>query len=203
MRFYRSLDHVLGTRLKVAILRTLTADSLELNGRQIALAVGASPKPLNQALAQLTSEGVLVQRNVGRTHLFRMNLESPLVTDFVVPLFRREATLLQDALREALAGVPGLCSAILYGSLARGEEGSFSDVDLLVVAVDEASAQAVLEARAISFLDRYGNVLSFTVLSQAEFRNRYLERDEFVHEVARTGRVVAGQLPLETVYGSA
>jgi hypothetical protein len=46
-------------------------------------------------------------------------------------------------------------------------------------------------------------VLSFTVLSRAEFRNRYLERDEFVHEVARTGRVVAGQLSLELVYGSA
>jgi len=189
--------------LKVAILRCLASDNLELNGRQIALAVGASPKPLNQALTQLTREGVLVQRNVGRTHLFRINLESPLAKDLIAPLFQQEATLLEDALQEALADVPGLRSAILYGSVVRGEEGSFSDVDLLVVAEDEAGAQAVLEARAVSFLKSYGNVLSFTVLSRAEFCRRYLERDEFIHEVIRTGRVVAGQLPLELVYGSA
>ncbi len=203
MRFNKPLDHILGTKLKVAVLRYLAADGLELNGRQIALAIGASPKPLNQTLAQLTREGVLLQRNVGRTHLFRLNAQNPLVQDLIIPLFRQEARLLGEALQEAVRDVPGLLSAILYGSAARQEEDTFSDIDLLVIAEDKGEAQAVLEERAVSFLQRYGNLLSFIVLSPAEFRQRYLAQDDFIREVTSTGRVIAGQLILELVYGPA
>jgi len=203
MRFHKPLDHILGTRLKVAVLRCLAVDGLELNGRQIALSIGASPKPVNQALVQLTREGVLLQRNVGRTHLFRLNSENPLAKDLIMPLFRREADLLNEALREAVRDIPGFLSAILYGSVARQKEEAFSDIDLLVVVENVTEAQAALEERAVSFLQRYGNILSFTVLSLTEFRRRYLEQDSFIHEVVSSGHVITGRLILELVYGPA
>ncbi len=203
MRFHRPLDRVLGTRLKTAVLRYLIQSDLELSGRQIALAVGASPKPVNQALAELAAEGVLLQRNVGRVHLFRINRASPLVENLLVRLFQGESTLLQDALREALAGMPGLLSASIYGSTARQTEEPFSDVDLLVVAQDRAAAEALLEERALAFIKRYGNPLSYTVLGLDEFRRRYRERDEFLREAIDRGRVVAGKSALELAYGTA
>ena len=203
MRFYRPLDHVLGTKSKVAVLRHLVQNDLEQSGREIARAVGLSPKPLNQVLAQLADEGVLLRRNIGRVHLFRLNRNNRLVAELVVPLFESEKEMLNQALTEALEGVPGILSAILYGSVSRREEKPYSDVDLLVVTEDGTkAAEEILEDRAMGFMRRYSNFLSFIVMPLAEFRQEYQERDDFLHEVLRTGRVVLGQLPLELVYGS-
>ena len=203
MRFYRPLDHVLGTKSRIAVLRHLVRDNREQSGREIARAVGLSPKPLNQVLAQLADEKVLLRRNVGRVYLFQLNRDNLLVADLVVPLFEGEEKLLDRALADVFNGVPDILSAILYGSVSRGEEKPSSDVDLLVVTENGSDAvEDILLDRAMTFMRQYGNLLSFVVMSLAEFRQEYQARDDFLHEVLRTGRVVLGQLPLELVYDS-
>lgn len=203
MRFHRPLDRILGTRLKTAVLRYLIRSNLELSGRQIARAVGASPKPLNRALAQLVGEGVVLQRSVGRVHLYRVNHDNPLVSNLLVRLFQQEANLLQDALRTTLGDIPGLLSASVYGSVAWQMEEPYSDVDLLVVARDKAAAEALLEERAVAFVKRYGNPLSYTVLGLEEFRERYRSHDEFLREAMDRGQVVLGKSALELTYDAA
>ncbi len=203
MRFYRPLDYVLGTKSRIAVLRHLARDSREQSGREIARAVGLSPKPLNQVLTQLADEGVLLRRNVGRVYLFQLNRDNLLVADLIIPLFEGEGNLLNRALAGVFDGVPNILSAILYGSVSRGEEKPSSDVDLLVVTENGSDAvEDILLDRAMTFMRQYSNFLSFIVMSLAEFRQEYQERDDFLHEVLRTGRVVLGQLPLELVYGS-
>ncbi len=165
--------------------------------------MGASPKPLNRALAQLVAEGVLLQRNVGRMYLFRINRESPLVRRLLVPLYHQEARLLQDALSEALNGVPGLLFASVYGSTAHQREDPHSDVDILVVVEDKSAAESALEERALAFVKSYGNMLSYTVLDLKEFRARYLCHDEFLREAVDKGRLVVGRSALELTYGAA
>ncbi|HID64673.1 MAG TPA: winged helix-turn-helix transcriptional regulator [Anaerolineae bacterium] len=202
MRFTHPLEHVLGSKTKVAILRYLSLTGLELNGRQIARAINISPPTVNRALAELVKEGVLTQRNVGRTYLYRLNDDNRLAAELVIPLFQKERDLLKRALSEVLDDVPSILSAILYGSLVRGEEEPFSDVDLLIVADDGVRARDVLEERAVNFLERYGNVLSLYILSLDEFRSLYQQRDELLREILAEGRVVAGQSPLELVHGA-
>jgi len=202
MRFHRPLDHVLGTKSKVAVLRHLVQNDLEQSGREIARAIGLSPKPLNEVLAQLTDEGLLLQRNIGRVYLFRLNRNNRLVAELVVPLFEGEKELLNRALTEVFENVPDILSVILYGSVSRGEEGPFSDIDLLVVTDDGAQAEEILEERAVAFLRRYGNLLSFIVMSSDEFRQDYREGDDFLREVLSTGRVITGRSPWDVLHGT-
>lgn len=201
MRFTHFLEHVLGNKTKVAILRYLSLTGLELNGRQIARAIDISPPTVNRALAELGKEGVLIQRNVGRAYLYRLNGDNWLAEELLIPLFQKERELLERALSEVLDDVPSILSAILYGSLARGEEEPFSDVDLLIVTDNGVKARDVLEERAINFLERYGNVLSLYILDLDEFRNLYQQRDELLREILAEGRVIAGQSPLELIHG--
>jgi predicted nucleotidyltransferase len=185
------------------VLRHLVRDNREQSGREIARAVGLSPKPLNQVLAQLADEKVLLRRNVGRVYLFQLHRDNLLVADLVVPLFEGEEKLLDRALADVLDGVPNILSAVLYGSVSRGEEKPSSDLDLLVVTENGTeTVKDILLDRTIMFMGRYGNFLSFIVMSSDEFRSDYQEGDDFLREVLRTGRVVLGQLPLELVYGS-
>jgi len=155
-------------------------NGLELNGRQIARALGLSPKPLNRTLADLTAEGLLIQRNVGSAYLFRANLDNPLVSDILVPLFQKERNLLRDALDEVLDGLKErIFTAILYGSVSRGEDRPSSDVDLMIVTDQVEEVEEVLEEQAVTFLERYGNILSAQVISPDELRRRYWDGDDF------------------------
>lgn len=204
MRFTHPLEYILGHKVKIAILRYLSLTGLELSGRQIARATTISPPTVNRALAELVQEGVLTQRNVGRTYLYRLNGDNRLATDLVIPLFQKEKELLKRVLCQVLEGVPSILSAILYGSLARGEEEPFSDIDLLIVTEnnDGIGVQDVLEERAVDFLKQYGNVLSLHILSLDEFRSLYHQRDEVLRAILAEGRVVVGQSPLELIHGA-
>lgn len=202
MRFTQPLDHVLRTQSRISVLRYLILNDVELNGRQIARAIGASPKPLNQVLAQLVEEGVLIRRNIGRVNLFRVNRSHPLVAEMLAPLFQAERTLLQRALIEILQGVDGIVSVVVYGSVGRQTEQPHSDIDVLVIAEDETTARAALEERAVSFLERYNNVLSPYVIGRDEFRQRYQAGDAFLREVLADGLLVTGCSPWELLHGA-
>ncbi len=202
MRFNHPLDRLLTTRSRVAVLRYLVLTGVELSGRQIARALGVSPKPLNEVLTGLADEGVLVRRTVGKTHLFRINRDNILVSELLLPLFEREHKMLSVALEEVFTGLEGrVRSAVLYGSVGRGEEGPDSDLDLLIV-TEDAAVPKILEDRAVDFLKRYGNILSPLVITLNELRHRYLEGDEFLREALAQGQVVFGESPLELLRGT-
>jgi predicted nucleotidyltransferase len=70
------------------------------------------------------------------------------------------------ALRQALRTEPNVRLAVLFGSLARGEESEFSDVDLLVALRDEtAGAVAGLSAR---LGERIGRDVQLVLLEEVE-----------------------------------
>ena len=203
MRFTRPFDRVLGTKSRVSVLRYLSLNDLELSGRQIARAVGLSPKPLNRVLAELVTEGVLTQRHVGNTYLFRLNRENPRVSDLLIPLFGNERDRLKTALGDVFDGLDGVVlSAVVYGSVSRQQEGPDSDVDVLVVTGNVKRVNEALDEAAVAFLRRYGNVLSCLVMTPDELRQRYIEEDGVVREALVEGQVVAGGSPWELLHNA-
>lgn len=97
MKYSRPLDDLLGQQSKVKILRHLANTRLEMSGRQIAADIGMSPWACHRALRDLSDQGALVMRNVGRTYLFRLNEESYVVEELLLPLFQKEKQLLEEA----------------------------------------------------------------------------------------------------------
>src|SRR5262245_3669098 len=83
-------------------------------------------------------------------------------------------------LREALRTEPGVASAVLFGSRARGDEREDSDVDLLVRFRDQADAHQ-LEAR---LSKRLGFVVQIVDSKDAKSAPRLLA------EIIREGRVI-------------
>lgn len=82
------------------------------------------------ALAALVQEQLVSSRNVGRTKLYWVDVNDPLIKTLKVAQAIRRV-------RAALTPVEELVDlAVLYGSASRGENRSDSDVDLLVVADD-------------------------------------------------------------------
>lgn len=132
MDFRRPLTLITPT-LDGDVLVALAAADAEFTGRELARrARHGSTEGIRRAADRLVGEGIVARRSVGGAHLYRLNREH-----VAAPWIEGMATLpeqLIDRLRSMIAGwdePAGL--AFLFGSVARDEASSFSDLDLLVV----------------------------------------------------------------------
>jgi len=196
MKYSQPLDDLLGQKSKVRILRYLANSGLELNGRQIAYEIGMSPWVCHQALGELQDQGILVMRNVGNTHLYRINREHYLVRELLLPLFQKEQRLLDTVIAAITDGLPAsVVSLILYGSVARSEEEPFSDIDILAVTATEEDVPLVEQfflQKNEAIVPCFGNTLSALVMSSAELSSRLDAGEPLITEILQTGRVIYG-----------
>ena len=148
---------------------------------ELARYLNTQPSSLQRELESLVVAGLLLRRQDGRRTYFKANSDSPLFPDLRGLLDKTSG--LVPALKTALTRFDNRIElAFLYGSVARGEEHSASDVDLMVVGalkqIDLLPALRKLEARS----RREVNV---TLFSPEEFRRKLAGEDHFLHSVLR------------------
>jgi len=148
---------------------------------ELARHLETSPSSLQRELESLVSVGLLLRRQDGRRTYFKANADSPLFRDLrglldktsgIVPTLKSALTRFDEQIE----------LAFLYGSIARGEEHSASDVDLAIVGtlkqIDLLPALRKLEAR-------FGREVNVTLFSPEEFRRKLAAKDHFLHSVLK------------------
>lgn len=126
------------------VLRVLARSDLEMSGRQIADAAGASPERVRQVLNRLAAVGLVTARRTRSIVSFRANHDHllwPSIQRLVIDA-DQIVHLLKQRLVAIVQGVADAertdrISLALFGSVARGEAGPGSDVDVLLVTPDE------------------------------------------------------------------
>lgn len=158
---HEPLGVVFGARGRVAALRVLHWAGTPLTGREVARRARLSTRGAQDALTDLEAAGIVQAIAGGRDRLVQPNRRHALWPSLAA-CFRDEAALypeLRSAIAAALRPVPGVLSAVLFGSVARREERSHSDCDVLVVARTASAASAALEvvvAQVHDWQARYG-----------------------------------------------
>jgi predicted nucleotidyltransferase len=115
-----------------ALLAELLPEGRGLHLGELARRIAVRPSTLQRDLARLVAAGILERRRDGNRILFRADEACPFLPE-LRGLVRKTAGL-AEVLAAALEPIAGrIRVAILFGSLARGEARSQSDVDLLVV----------------------------------------------------------------------
>lgn len=147
--------------------------------RELARLTGTSAGTLHKELARLTEAGVLRRESVGNQVRYSANRDCPIFEELASIL--RKTSGLIDVLAEALSSVESVIDlAFVFGSLARGEQHSASDVDVMVVgALGFADAVRALHP-AQATLQREINPV---VYSRDEFRRRAGSGDPFILQV--------------------
>lgn len=143
MDFRRPLTVVTPT-LDGDVLAVLAGADAEFSGRHIHRMVSSgSENGVRNAAERLVEQGVVSSRRAGRANLYRLNRDH-----LAAPYIEALATLrvqLFERLRSVISAwdVPPRW-AMVFGSVARGEAGPLSDLDILVVRsrdVSEDSAE--------------------------------------------------------------
>jgi len=114
-----------------------------LHGREVARRTGLPAGTITRELARLAEAGLLRREKRGNQQVYSANTSGPIFAELASIL--RKTSGLADVLSAALAPLAGrLKLAFVFGSVARGEEGAASDVDLLLVG--DAGFREVVEA---------------------------------------------------------
>jgi len=123
------------TEAQAAALEALLLSDRPLSTREIITATGASQPTLHRELTRLVDAGLLVRTTVGRSALFAPDEANPAVAPLrtLITLSRGPQALI----RTALADVPGISRALIFGSFAARSTGAPGaapdDIDLLIV----------------------------------------------------------------------
>jgi predicted nucleotidyltransferase len=141
---------------------------------------GLSSASLQQELKRLTFSGVVLSTRMGNLRVFQANPKSPLFPELVS--LTRKTCGVQAALMHALEPLqPKLARAFIYGSVAKQEDTSASDVDLMLVGVDLTLVEVLQHLQAAE--ESLGRKVNPTCYTLREFEQRRVEPDSFVNKV--------------------
>lgn len=177
---------ILFSKVRRAILSVLYCHADEaFYLRQIVRTTGFGLGPVQRELKQLTQCGIIRRSVRGRQVYFQANLDSPIFPELKSLIIKTVG--IGDTLRAALAPIAGqLEVAFIYGSIARGEEGHRSDIDLLVVG-DIAFADVVVNLQAAQKL--LGREIFPTVYPPDEFKAKMRAKHHFLTSVLKGSKM--------------
>jgi predicted nucleotidyltransferase len=201
---FDSLDHILGTRNKVRLLRCLFTLDRAVSGREACRLAGVSSIG-QRSLDELVDVGIATRTEGTAQHWYAAHRGHPLASPLEA-LFKREAAALDqllDTLRGGFDRIEAIMAAYVFGSFARGENRPDSDLDLLVILTGEVetATQVRQKLHALGEVVAASNGMrpSFTVLSASQLEARHASGDRFAREAVRDARWIWGEGVVESL----
>jgi predicted nucleotidyltransferase len=175
-----------------ALLQALARLEQPVTRRRLAAAAGVAPGNASAVIEELIQAGLVSETVAGRSSMVVLNRDH-LAAGPVLALAGLRGELIRR-LRERLSAWPELNGAWLFGSVARGDADSDSDVDLLIVA-DDLQSQALherlsrLQADVRSWT---GNDLQLVEHSPSSWRKLVQAKNPLVEQIRLDGIALAG-----------
>jgi len=173
------LDTLFGVQRQRALGWLLLHPDDALHVRELARLTGTSAGSLHRELARLAEAGLLTRSARGNQVLYQANRACPVFSE-LAGLFRKTGGV-ADVLRAALAPLAGQIElALLFGSVARGEESAHSDIDVLVVG-SAGFAEVVTALHGSQ--NTLGREINPVVYSVPEWQARLARDDHFARDI--------------------
>lgn len=166
-------------RVRAELLRLLFADpTKEFHLRELCRLSNLSVGTIQQEVGKLTAAELLVARRDGNRLYYRANTQHPIFPE--LQGIALKTTGLREQLAEALAGIPDVELAFIFGSAAAGTTGAGSDVDLLVIG--KAGLRA-LAPKLRPVTSRLGREINPHILTRETFAAKARAGDAFITNV--------------------
>ena len=196
MQFHDIVEMLLGSKVKVKVLRTLERyREKEFTIRELAKFLGVSHTGIKKVVDELEKTNVLRVRTVGRSYAFRLNVNS-YAANIVGRTFEMESEALSelgDVIREKLKS-RFVTSAALYGSVVEGKETSRSDIDLLIITNQREKVEEIVAELQNDVSERFGNSISPYYVSEEDLRKK--RKEPPIKQALQNHMLICGK-PLE------
>jgi predicted nucleotidyltransferase len=193
--------------IDMEVLRVLRGTTRPLTGREVARLVCAGSQPaVNASLRRLSDEGLVHVEEAGNAYLYTLNREH--LAARAVELLADVWAELERRLRDEISGwqIEPVHFSI-FGSAARGDGDTKSDIDIFVVRPrdvpdDDPRWRDQLDRLSDHVLTWTGNHVGLSEVSEADTRRLRRERPPVVAELSRDAITIAGPEPAELLGGN-
>ena len=190
MRFNASLLDILNSAKKLKIVKFLLTHEASMSEREIASILKVSHMSINRTMRELSEVNFVNFITVGKAHLWKVNRKSyafKVLSEFIKgvsgikdPLDDLKGMILNNMPKNLIKRV------ILFGSVAKGEEETDSDIDVFFLVKntkDKEKIEPAIDKLSNACLETYGNRLSPYVLTEQEAKKK--TRQKFLSEINR------------------
>jgi predicted nucleotidyltransferase len=180
------LQAFFSSRVRVKLLTHLFCRPGEqFYARSLAKQVGEHYNAVWQELNNLEQVGLLTSERDASVKYYRLDPKFPIYEELKRIILKTSG--LGQSLRSALGDLDEAEWAFIYGSVAAGEEDSYSDIDLMVVGRIDLLSFSALIARLEGEL---GREINYLALTKSELDQRLADGDPFVENVLAGPKVM-------------
>lgn len=209
MAIEKSLDNILNSRSKIAIIRLFVSktEDFKASGREVARLIHASPPATHAALKELHNQEIFKLDIIGKQHIYSLDTKNRIVKEILKPVFEKEISV-KDEIGDYLirqiqeVGIKNkIVSLILYGSLQRGQTSDKSDVDIAVIIKNKKYKKEIedkfLNDISVKFNQYFKAHLDTYIKTKDEFRSRLKKNLPPVSTLMKSYSVIWGKEPLD------
>lgn len=188
MKFGPSLIDILNSKTKLKIAKFLLTHEASMSEREIASILKVSHMSINRTMRELSEVNFVNFVTVGKAHLWKVNRKSyalKVLSEFING-FSRIKDPLSDLKGVILTNIPKnlVKKVVLFGSVAKGEEKTNSDIDIFFLVKDTKDKKRLgpaIEKLSNACLEIYGNRLSPYILTEQETKKK--AKQKFLSEI--------------------
>ena len=180
------LEKLLGSRLRTKLLGWLLSHSDEsFFVRQMEQLIDENSTNISRELRRLEQMGIVQSEKRANLKYYKINPKCPFYKE-LKGLFLKTVGA-PAVIEKVLKDIGGIDTAFIYGSLAKWQENSGSDIDLLIVGnIDE---DKLLESLP-NLERRLGREINYSIYGLEEFRKNKKEGDGFINTVLKEPKLV-------------
>ena len=180
------LEKLFSSKARIAVLKLFLfnpEDSYYL--REISFLANIPIRGVQREVKKLKEIDLLEESVSGNRVYYRANRKSPIFEDLKRIFFKTEGIV--KALKESFEDKKKIDFAFIYGSYAKGEETTSSDIDLMVLGDIQSKKLSKILSGVKESLQRE---INFVVISMNEFINRINDDDNFINSVIKEPRIM-------------
>lgn len=180
------LEKLFGSRIRSKLLAWFyTHSDEEFFVRQLAVILNEDPTNLSRELKNLEALGILTSERRGNLKHFRAEKKCAFYEELKGLVFKTSG--IAGQLKTELRGLSGIEYAFIYGSFARGEENSQSDIDVMIIGSPEVNT---LDSLIADIEGRLGRTINYVMYDLSEFAEKKHQKDGFITDVVSGAKIM-------------
>ena len=141
---------------------------------------------IKRELERMTASGIIIQQRIGNQNHYQANDSCPVYQELLGIV--RKTFGIADVIKTALTPIfDRILFAFIYGSIAKSEDSSKSDIDLLVIS-DKLTYSEVME-RLIEVEGSLGRVVNPTIYDLNQIKQKLKKDNAFVARIIEQPKI--------------
>ena len=195
MIIHRALDEIFRTWSNVAVLRALIDTNTGFSGNEVARVAGMNPRSAFKALTSLEELGIVNRVVGGRDHIFTLNREHLLVQEIILKIYSIENKFMDEILRTLSTILKKhVYSSVIFGSVARKEEKSLSDLDICCIVnspLELLFVRDLLNKKSSMLYKKFGIKLAPIIFLKDAFLRK--KKSKLIKDIVGEGILITGK----------